>query len=71
MTEMSDRMANEADPATTDEKPASHPLAHLFATVERSVNEIRASELSPYDLRQQARARDRGQSEVWASIRSP
>ncbi len=50
-------------------KPASHPLAHVFATVERSVNEIRTSDISSWDLRQQARARDRDQKQAWVRIR--
>ena len=69
MTEMSDPKASGPDRATADEKAASHPLAHLFATVERGVNEIRTSDLSPYDVRMQARARGRGQRQAWDSIR--
>ena len=46
-----------------------HPLAHLFATVERSVNDMRASDTSKRDIRLQARDRDRGQNQVWSSIR--
>ena len=71
MTQNSDPSRTGADGTTNDETQAKHPLSHLFATVEHSVNEIRTGEISPYDVRAQARARSRGQNQVWLSIRSP
>ncbi len=59
-----------ADIKIGDEQPASHPLAHLFATVERSVNEFRSGEISSWDVRQQARARGVGQDQAWIRIRN-
>ncbi|MGO9902207.1 MAG: hypothetical protein ACLP0J_21520 [Solirubrobacteraceae bacterium] len=71
MTETSDRKVTGGDAAATDAKLTNHPLAHVFATVERSVNEMRTSELTSHELRQLARAHERGQNEVWANLRHP
>ncbi len=60
----------ESGKTADDATPAKHPLAHVFATVERSVNEIRTSDISSWDVRQQARARGRGQIQAWTRIRS-
>ncbi len=65
-------MSESAQPGSGAEAGADqqkHPLAHLYATVERSVNDMRAGDTSKRDLRLQARDRDRGQGQVWSSIR--
>jgi hypothetical protein len=71
MTQTSQRKVTGDDAATTDAKLTTHPLAHVFATVERSVDEMRTSKLTSLELRQLARAYERGQNQIWASLRHP
>ena len=52
-----------------DDKKSSSPLAHLFATVERGVAEIRSGEITGRDVRANARERRLNEREAWAQFR--
>ncbi len=68
MPKTSDPDGTRADMQITDAQRKAHPLAHLFASVERSVNEIHATDISAHDVRMQARDRGRGQAQVWSNL---
>jgi hypothetical protein len=52
-----------------EQKPAKSRLAHVFATVDRNVADLRSGELSGRDVRALARERRRHEQEAWAPIR--
>jgi hypothetical protein len=55
--------------SSEDDEKSSSPLAHLFATVERGVAEIRSGEITGRDVRANARERRMNEREAWAQFR--
>jgi hypothetical protein len=69
MAWFSNRNRTESEDLAVSTEPTSKSMAQLIATIDESVDSLRSSEISSFDLRQMARDRKRAEALAWGEAR--